>query len=241
MDEKACQIHDGLGVMKRLKIYLPLLLLIGLSLSAWYLGIYHYFSFDILSQQQKAIELFTIKHYVPSVLIYGFTYILVVSLSIPAATFMTITGGFLFGQFIGTCTAIISATIGATLLFMAAKMASQAILSQKAESWIHKMQAGFQENAGVYLLTLRLIPIFPFIAVNLVAALLQVPLRTFFFGTLFGIAPGSFVYVSIGVALHKVIQQPDFNTMLDPKIIIALAGLGILSILPVLYKHLKHC
>ena len=92
-----------------------------------------------------------------------------------------------------------------------------------------------------YLLTLRLIPIFPFVAVNLAAALFQIPFKTFAFGTFLGIIPGSFVYVSMGVALQEVIQKPDFSPriVLDPKILIALTGLGILSFLPVLYKRFK--
>ena len=76
-------------------------------------------------------------------------------------------------------------------------------------------------------------------AVNLVAAVLQIPLRTFFWGTFIDIIPGSFVYVSIGNGLKDVIQEPSFSNkiILEPYIMIGLIGLGILSLLQVLYKR----
>ena len=220
--------------------YLPLFFLVVLSLLAWFLGLHHYLNLDTLKTHQEMLELYIENHQILSIIIYSGIYILVVSLSLPFATFMTLAGGLLFGQLIGTVVGVISATLGASILFLSAKMASKDLLIKKAGSWLQKMRRGFQENAFFYLLTLRLIPIFPFVAINLVAAILQIRFRTFFFGTLLGIIPGCFVYVSMGVALREVIKTPDFtpNLMLEPKILIALIGLGILSILPVVYKLL---
>lgn len=154
---------------------------------------------------------------------------------------MTITGGLLFGQWIGTLASVVSATIGASILFLSARMASSDLLAKKSGSWINKMKDGFKENAFTYLLTLRLIPIFPFAVINVAAAIFQISLRTFFFATLIGIIPGSFVYTSMGVALREVIAQPDFSSglILNPKVLFALAGLGLLALLPVLYKKFK--
>ena len=226
--------------MKKVKKFLPLIVIVILSLIAWYFGLYKYFSFEKIREHLQVIELYVHAHQILSVLIFAGLYVIVVVLSLPVATFMTITAGILFGQILGTSCVVISATIGATLLFISTKMASSGLMQKKAGPWIKKMQAGFKENALSYLLTLRLIPLFPFFAINIVAALLQIPLRTFFFGTLFGIIPGSFVYVSIGVALQDVIKQPNFSAYsiaVQPKILIALTGLGILSLLPVLYKR----
>lgn len=155
---------------------------------------------------------------------------------------MTLLGGFLFGQILGTCLVIVSAAVGATILFLSAKLASEDFLNQKAGPWMSKMKAGFQENAFYYLLTLRLIPIFPFVAINLVAAVFQIPLKTFVVGTFIGIIPGSFVFVSIGNALKDVVLTTDLTPkiILEPKFIIALVGLGTLSLLPVFYKRLHN-
>jgi len=227
--------------MTNIKKFMPLLLIFGLSITAWMLDLHHYFSFETFKVHQKSLEEFIANRLVLSILIFAATYITVVALSLPAATFMTLAGGFLFGQWVGTGAVVISATVGACFLFLSARMASSDLLNKKAGGFAIKMQKGFQENALSYLLTLRLIPLFPFVAVNLAAALFQIPLKTFVLGTFFGIIPGSFVYVSMGVALREVIQEPDFspNIFLEPKILLAFIGLGILSLLPVLYKRLK--
>jgi uncharacterized membrane protein YdjX (TVP38/TMEM64 family) len=221
--------------MRQLKRYVPILLILLLSVLAWFLGIYHALNFETLKALQKPLELFIEQHHILSILIYSGLYMVIAVLSIPVATFMTIVGGFLLGQWIGTAATVISATLGATLLFLCAQLA----LIDLPRLWIKKLKTGFQKNAFSYLITLRLIPLFPFAVVNLVAAIFQLPLHTFFFGTLIGIIPGSFVYVSIGVALKKVIQKSDFtvNIMLDPNILLAFIGLGILSLLPILYQY----
>lgn len=228
-------------MVNKIKKYLPILLILLISAISWYFEIYKYFSFEVFKEHQQSLELFIEAQKFLSILIYCGIYILIVSISIPGASFMTITGGLLFGQWIGTSVSVISATIGATILFLSARMASSDLLAKKSGSWVSKMKDGFKENAFTYLLTLRLIPIFPFAVINLAAAIFQISLRTFFFGTLIGIIPGSFVYTSMGVALREVISQPDFSSglILNPKVLFALGGLGILALLPVLYKKFK--
>lgn len=228
--------------MNQIRKYLPLLIIIILSASIWFLQLNKYFSFGILKAYQESINLFITTNLLLSVLTYSTIYIIVVGLSIPGATFMTLTGGFFFGQWIGTFAVVLSATFGASIFFLSAKMASSDLLSKKIGNLTKRMQEGFTENAFFYLLTLRFIPLFPFVVVNIAAALLQVPMRTFFIGTFLGIIPGSFVYVSMGVALRQVSQKSDFSPkiILDPQILLALIGLGILSLLPVLYKRIKN-
>lgn len=225
----------------KIKKFIPLIIILGLSITAIMFDLHHYFSFETFKTHQKVLEQFIAINLILSLIIYMASYITVVALSIPGATFMTLAGGFLFGQWMGTVMAVISATSGACFLFLSARMASSDLLAKKAGGFALRMQTGFQENAFSYLLTLRLIPLFPFVAVNLAAALFQIPMKTFFLGTLFGIIPGSFVYVSMGVALREVINTPDFSPslVLDPKILMAFIGLGVLSLLPVLYKRLK--
>lgn len=229
---------DVVDKMKSFKKYFPLLLIIFISLTLWVIGLHHYLNFDSLRIYQQDLQTFVMNHLILALLIYSLLYITIVGLSLPVATFMTLLGGFLFGQVLGTIVVVISATLGATILFLAMRSASESYIQEKAGPWLQKMKKGFQENALYYLWTLRLIPLFPFVAVNLAAAVLQIPLRTFFWGTLIGIIPGSFVYVSIGNGLKDVIQEPNFSPkiILQPHILIGFIGLGILSLLPVLYK-----
>ena len=225
----------------RTKQILPLLLIIIVSIAAYTYGLHHYFSFDTLRTHQDALKQFVQTNLLISIMLYMLMYIIVVLLSVPIAAFMTIISGFLFGQWIGVSAVIIAATTGSTLLFITAKNASKGLIKHKAHINIQKMQKGFKENAFSYLLTLRLIPIFPFAVVNFAAAFFQIPLQSFVMGTLLGITPASFIYSSIGVSLQELVQIPDFSpeNLLDSRIIFALSGLGILALLPVLYKYLK--
>jgi uncharacterized membrane protein YdjX (TVP38/TMEM64 family) len=116
------------------------------------------------------------------------------------------------------------------------------VLRTKAGPAVPKLEAGFREHALSYLLVLRLIPIVPFWLVNLVPALVGVPLRTFFVGTALGIIPGSLVYTCVGNGLGVVIDQgetPDLGIIFEPEILMPLLGLALLALSPVFYRRLK--
>jgi uncharacterized membrane protein YdjX (TVP38/TMEM64 family) len=103
------------------------------------------------------------------------------------------------------------------------------------------MEEGFREDALSYLLVLRLVPLFPFFLVNLVPAVLGVPLRTYALGTFFGIIPGTFVYCLVGNGLGAIIDkggEPDIGKIFEPEILSALIGLALLSLIPVVYKRI---
>ncbi len=228
--------------MKKFLRYIPLIIIISLFIIAIASEVEQHFKIDQLRMHRISLEAFVEHHKILGLIVYSLVYILVVSLSIPGASFLTIVGGFLFGQFLGTVIVVLSASFGATILFLSVRLAADEWLQARAGVWLKRMQQGFKENAISYSLTLRLIPLFPFVAVNLVSAILKVPLRIFFSTTIIGIIPGSFVYVSLGVALQEVIQSPDLklDLILNPKVLLALAGLGILTLLPVVYKKFKH-
>ena len=94
-------------------------------------------------------------------------YAAVVALSLPGATIMTLAGGFLFGVPLGATLTVIGATVGATLLFVIARSAFGDLLRQRAGPFLARMAEGFRKDAFSYLLFLRLVPAFPFWAVNL--------------------------------------------------------------------------
>ena len=151
-------------------------------------------------------------------------------------------GGFMFGSFFGTGLIVVGATVGATILFVAAKTAIGDALRARAGASIRKMEAGFQENAFNYLLVLRLIPLFPFFLVNLVPAFLGVQLRTYVAATFIGIIPGSFVFAQVGTGLGSrwnPCETFSVSGILTPDIIAALVGLALLSLLPVAYKKYR--
>lgn len=241
MDEENSSIYHAMVSLMKLKKRLPLLCIVILSFAFIAMDLHHYLSMDALKKNHAALQYYVEMHPVVSVIAFMGSYIAVVALSIPGATFMTLAGGLFFGQWLGALMVVLSATAGACILFMSARMATSGLLAQRSNGMLIRMQSGFQQNAFSYLLTLRLIPVFPFVLVNFAAAVFQVPLKTFFLATLLGIIPGSMVYVSMGVAIQKVINTPNFtpSLVLEPTILVALIGLGVLSLLPIVYQRVK--
>ncbi len=167
---------------------------------------------------------------------------IVTAASLPFALLMTLTGGFLFGALWGSLVAIFAATIGATIVFLAARSAAGDWFSRRAGDRVKKLEAGFQDNVVSYMLFLRFIPIFPFFLINIAAAIFRVPLRIFFLTTLFGVTPGTFIYSLTGSSLGSIFAAGDnfsTSTILTPKVITALVGLALLSLLPIIYRRWK--
>lgn len=209
-----------------------LLILLLLILVAWFFGVGDTLSLQEIRQYQFTIENYVQQNYLAALLIYIVAYILVVAISLPGAATMTLIGGFLFGQYIGTIATVISATIGAMLIFICIRYFSSGMLHKNSANLVNKMQQGFNRDAFNYLLFLRLVPLFPFFAINIVAALLQVRTVVFFWGTLLGIIPGTFIYVTLGSALQDLSYQPEVSW----KIVLGLTGLALVVLSPVIYK-----
>lgn len=225
-----------------MKRYIPLSILafiLGLSI---YFDLHHFFSFEHLQHHKEYLAQWIDDNFLAAVVLFSLVYTLSVAASVPGATFLTVSGGFLFGALVASIIVVFSATVGATLLFLAVQTAFGKKLAEKASGWVKKMEEGFCEDAFYYLLVLRLVPLFPFWIVNIVPALLGVRLRTFVLATFIGIIPGSVVYVLVGNGLGAVIDQgrkPDLMTIFQPEILVPLIGLACLSLVPVIYKHLN--
>lgn len=225
-----------------LKKFIPLVV-IALFLTLVYLtGVYKYLTFEMLQENRAAVLQFVKTNRVLSVFIFMLIYTISVTLSVPAGIFLSILGGFLFPQPYATVYIIISATIGATLLFLAAKTAFSDVLKQKAHKFLSKMKKGFDANATSYMLFLRLVPLFPFWAVNLAPAFLGVNVLTYIWTTAVGIIPGAFVYAQAGVGLGAIFETgADFSpqNIFNWKLRIAFIGLGFLALIPILIKKLR--
>lgn len=206
------------------------------------LGLNRYLSFEALREHRSELMALVMMRPALSVLVFVALYAVSTAFSFPGGALLTVAGGFLFGIWLGTASVVVGATIGAVGVFLAAKTSFGETLRAKAGPIVQRMEAGFKENALSYLLVLRLIPIFPFFLVNIVPALLGVPLRTYVIGTLFGIIPGTFVFTSIGAGLGSVfdsMQAFSLKGALTPEVITALVGLSVLSCLPIAYKAIK--
>ncbi len=227
---------------RRLRKLVPVAAIAAAFAAVFALGLDDYLSFQALRENREELMQYVADNAALSVVIFIAVYAATTTLSLPGGAILTIAGGFLFGAVFGSLWVVIGATLGATGVFLAARSAFGQSLRAKAGPWLKKMEDGFNQNALSYLLVLRLVPIFPFFVVNLVPALVGVPLRTYVLATIIGIIPGSFVFASVGAGLGSVFDSmQDFSpaAALTPEIITALVGLALLSLVPVGYKILK--
>ena len=221
---------------------IPLLVLIAGLVAFFALGLHEYLSFEALKLHRERLLAWVDTYGVLAGLAFLAIYALAIAFSIPAGAVLTVTGGFLFGTWLGTAYVVVGATVGAIAVFLIARTSVGEALRAKAGPALKKMEEGFRENALSYLLVLRLIPLFPFFIVNIVPAFLGVSLRTYAIATLLGIIPGTFVYASVGAGLGSVFDMDEkisLSAVLTPEVITALVGLSLLSLVPVVYKRIK--
>ncbi|MDP2410120.1 MAG: TVP38/TMEM64 family protein [Pseudolabrys sp.] len=243
------------GLIRRFWPVIGLVLLAG----AVYLAIGRSgISLEALVDHRLAIDRLVEDHRIVAVLAFLALYILVVVASVPGATVLTLTGGFLFGLVTGGLAAVVGATVGATLIFLVARSAFGEPLLRRAGPRAAKLAQGFRDDAFSYLLFLRLVPAFPFFLVNLVPAFAGVRLGPFVAATAIGIIPASFVYAFAGTGLDSIIsaQAATFRScraagradcamtfnpwdVLTSQMLLAMLALGLLALVPVAVKRLR--
>ncbi len=224
------------------KRLIPLVVIVAGLVLFFALGGQQYLSFSALAEHRVVLLDWYAANTMLAALGFWVIYALAVAFSLPGAVWLTLIGGFVFGTWLSMALVVSSATVGAVLIFLAARYALADYLHAKAGAMVHKMEEGFRENALSYLLVLRLVPIFPFWLVNLVPALLGMRLGSYTIGTFVGIIPGSFVYCSLGNGLGALIEkgeQPDLGIIFQPSVLTPIVGLAVLSIIPVVYKKIR--
>ncbi len=172
-------------------------------------------------------------------------YIAATAFMVPASA-LTIGGGFLFGAWIGAPATVVGATVGACILFTAAKSSIGEVLKSIAGPFVGKMEAGFNESPFSYLFTLRLIPIFPFAVVNIAPAILGAKFRDYLITTFIGIIPGTVAYSLIGSGIKEALleaaaagQDADVGSLIGgsvQKLIPAFFALAVVALIPAIYK-----
>lgn len=221
------------------KRILPVLVLLVLLGAAFAFRLDRYLTLDALRENRVALLDLVARSGIWAGLIYVLAYAGTVALSLPGAVIVTLAGGFLFGTAVGATLTVIGATIGATLLFLIARSAVGDALRQRAGPFLARMSEGFSRNAFNYLLFLRLVPAFPFWAVNLAPALLGMRLVPYVVATFIGIIPATVIFSAFGASLGAVFDaggDVNLKDVLSPTLFAALVALGLLSLLPVAIK-----
>jgi uncharacterized membrane protein YdjX (TVP38/TMEM64 family) len=198
------------------------------------LGGPHYLSLDALKDNRDALLRFADAHQATALAIAFGVYAGTVALSLPGGLVLSLACGLLFGRVLGTAVAVVAATLGATLVFLAARYLFADLLRRRLGAAGARINAGFTRHALSYLLFLRLVPAFPFFLVNLAPAFTAIPVRTYVLGTLLGIIPGTFVYVNLGAALGRLDSLAGAVSM---NTLGALGLLSLLALVPVFVRR----
>jgi uncharacterized membrane protein YdjX (TVP38/TMEM64 family) len=242
----------------KIKKYMPLLVIGVVFLSFFIFGLDKYLSFSYISENRDRLLALVEEHYVLALIAYFLFYIVAVAASLPGGLLITISGGFLFGWFVGGLVTVFAATIGASILFLVATTSLGDVLRARAGPWLNKLEKGFGQNAFSYLLFLRLVPAFPFWLINIAPAFLGIPLRTYVIATFIGIIPGTFVFAFLGRGLDSIIVEQrvtyeacvnsgkvdctynfEVGSLITPEIILSFVALGAISLLPVIVKRFR--
>ncbi len=226
------------------KRMLPFLVIIGAAVLG-FVFLRDYLNFDQFAQNHEALQAWRDGNYVLASVVFIVIYILIVAFSLPGAAIISPAGGFLFGLFPGALYNIGAATIGATAIFMAARMGFGEALSAKMDNSkgaVGKIKEGLKSDEISYLLIMRLVPAVPFFVANLIPALVGVHLKRFVWTTFVGIIPGGVVYTWVGAGLAEVFahgETPNLGIIFEWQVLGPLLGLAGLAMLPVILKKFK--
>jgi pyruvate/2-oxoglutarate dehydrogenase complex dihydrolipoamide dehydrogenase (E3) component/uncharacterized membrane protein YdjX (TVP38/TMEM64 family) len=152
-------------------------------------------------------------------------YVAVTALSLPLALWMTLAAGALFGFWTALVLVSFAASIGATLAFLAARYLLRDWVRQRLGARAGAIEEGLRRDGPYYLFSLRLIPVIPFFAVNLLMGLTPMPARTFYLVSQAGMLPGTAVYVNAGTQLGQI---DSLSGILSPGLLLSFAAIGLL-------------
>lgn len=183
-----------------------------------------FFNIEHLSSQLELIRSLVKDHTLAASAVYFLIYILLTTLSVPGTGPLTLLAGAIFELWWGTILVSFASSIGATFAFLAARFVFRESINRSFAKMIAILNEGIDRNGTWYLLTLRLIPIFPFVLVNLGMGLTKLPTRTFYLVSQVGMLPATIVYVWAGKRFAEVREWGD---ILSPDVVLVLSLLAI--------------
>lgn len=205
---------------------------IALAGAFFALDVGQYFTLDYIKSQQASLDEWVQSE--PLVVAAGFfaLYVGVTSLSLPGAAIMTLAAGAIFGVLWGTVIVSFASTIGATLAMLVARYVLRDTVAKRFARQVERIDTGIEKEGGFYLFTLRLVPLFPFFAINLAMGLTKMKVPTFFLVSQVGMLAGTIVYVNAGTQLAQIESLGDIASFE------LLASFTLLGLFPLIAKKI---
>lgn len=163
----------------------------------------------------------------------------IVSIGVPGGIVLVVASGMLFDTIEGALWSVLGDGIGATVLFLAARRAMPDNGGSQRSALVARLRDGFAEHPLSYALFLRLVPVFPFGAVSVALAWLGCRYRLFVATSMLGVLPSSIVYAALGAGLADTLarrEEVSLSLLSQPKFLLPLLALALLSMVPVLLK-----
>ncbi|WP_313953986.1 FAD-dependent oxidoreductase [Accumulibacter sp.] len=202
--------------------------LAALIVAYFALDLGRFLSLDYLKSQQEAIAAWRVTHPLQAALAFFVIYVAVTGLSLPGAAVMTLVGGAVFGLFWGLLLVSFASSLGATLAFLASRFLLRDWVQKRFGDRLRAINSGVEKDGGFYLFTLRLVPVFPFFAINLLMGLTPIKTRTFYWVSQLGMLAGTLVYVNTGTQLAKI---DSLSGILSPGLLGSFVLLGVFPLI----------
>jgi uncharacterized membrane protein YdjX (TVP38/TMEM64 family) len=202
----------------------------------YFLDLGKYLTLESLKANRTWLTDLRLAHTVLFPAAFVLIYIVQTAFSLPGAAILSLAAGAIFGVLQGTLFVVSGATVGAILAFLVSRTLLRDWVVKKFGGRMEGIDQGLRENGLSYLLFLRLVPAFPFFLVNLACGVTGLPLRTYALGTLFGIMPGSLVFVNAGASLAAIERV---SQVASPRVLGSFALLGLFALLPTIVNAVK--
>ncbi len=223
-------------MIKLNKKILLLILVVAVIAAVRFSSLSQVLTLENLKQERSHLLALVHDHYLLSVAAFIVLYILVTALSIPGAAVLTLAGGTACGTVLTTAYVNIGATAGATAAFLAARYLLGNRLQARYADQMNRFNEETRRNGPRYLLSLRLVPLFPFFLINVLAGLTRVSPGTFIWTTALGIIPGTLLFAYAGQQIGSINTPGE---IFSPQVVLALAALAAVTLLPVLMNRIK--
>jgi uncharacterized membrane protein YdjX (TVP38/TMEM64 family) len=210
-----------------------LLCVAGGVAAAYRMGLSGYLTMEALRDHRDDLSEWVDDNFLFAAMTYLAVYVAAVALSVPCGTVLTLSGGFLFGAAAAGPMAVLGSTAGAAILFLLVRALVGPHVIEKLGAPAARLAAGLRRDAASYLLAMRFAPVVPFFIVNLVPALVGVPLRTYVVTTFFGVMPATLVFSLAGAGLGAMLDSGEAMSaasVLTPEIIAGLVALALLAL-----------